>query len=75
MQIFLRKQQTVYSKEMCKRGRTAKAVEQKKEDECIGCPYRQSERYCFPCMKKLLGTEEKEHEKEIVFEQEEKKDG
>ena len=43
--------------------------------ECIGCPYRQSERYCFPCMKKLLGTEEKEHEKEIVFEQEEKKDG
>ena len=31
-----------------------KAVELKKEDECIGCPYRQSERYCFPCMKKQL---------------------
>lgn len=47
---------------------------------CMRCRFfygnnRQSERYCFPCMKKLLGIEEKEHEKEIVFEQEEKKDG
>lgn len=25
-----------------------------KRSECDGCTYRQSERYCFPCMKKLL---------------------
>lgn len=29
----------------------------------------------FSMYEKLLGIEEKEHEKEIVFEQEEKKDG
>lgn len=23
--------------------------------ECAGCTYKQSEEYCFPCMKKLLG--------------------
>lgn len=28
---------------------------QDKEDICFECPYRQSERYCFPCMKRLLG--------------------
>ena len=26
-------------------------------DECTNCPYRQNERYCFPCMKKILGKE------------------
>ena len=25
-----------------------------KEDMCFGCPYRQTERYCFPCMRKIL---------------------
>lgn len=40
---------------------------------CGGCPYRQSELYCFPCMRKLLGKEEKETE--IADEMEEKKDG
>ena len=30
-----------------------------REDMCFGCPYRQSERYCFPCMKKMLGIKEK----------------
>jgi len=40
---------------------------------CVGCPYRQSELYCFPCMRKLLGKEEKETE--IADEMEEKKDG
>ena len=25
-----------------------------KESECDGCTYRQSEGYCFPCMKNLL---------------------
>ena len=23
--------------------------------ECFECPYRQSEKYCFPCMKRILG--------------------
>ncbi len=37
-----------------------KPVERSKESQCFDCPYNQSERYCFPCMKKLLGrTEEK----------------
>lgn len=22
---------------------------------CRGCPYKQAERFCFPCMKKILG--------------------
>lgn len=48
---------------------------QDKESKCYECPYRQSERYCFPCMKKLLGHEEKEIQNEIKPEQEEKKDG
>lgn len=26
-------------------------------NSCIGCSYRQTERYCFPCMKKLLARE------------------
>ena len=28
--------------------------------ECFGCPYPQTERYCFPCMKKILGETEDE---------------
>ena len=42
--------------------------------KCFECPYRQSEKYCFPCMKKLLGCEEKEKQNEIMPEQEEKED-
>lgn len=63
------------AKKCVKEDTQPKAAEQEKKDKCFGCPYRQSEHYCFPCMKKLLGIEEKEHEKEIVLEQEEKKDG
>lgn len=29
-------------------------TEQDKEDMCFGCPYKQSEQYCFPCMRKIL---------------------
>ncbi len=46
-----------------------------KPDMCVGCPYRQSEQYCFPCMKKLLGIKEKENESKIVFKQEENQNG
>lgn len=29
-------------------------MEDDKESLCFGCPYRQSEKYCFPCMRKIL---------------------
>lgn len=36
------------------------AAEVSRESQCFGCPYSQTEKYCFPCMKKLLmGTEGK----------------
>lgn len=28
------------------------------EIQCLDCPYRQSERYCFPCMVKVIGRAE-----------------
>lgn len=44
-----------------------------KRSACDGCSYGQTERYCFPCMKKLLGYKEREIQNDL--EQEEKKDG
>lgn len=32
----------------------AEITEQDRLDMCFGCPYRQSERYCFPCMRMIL---------------------
>lgn len=29
-------------------------TEADKESRCFGCPYRQSEKYCFPCMREIL---------------------
>ena len=43
-----------------------------KKSKCFGCPYPHTEGYCFPCMKEILGLIKK---KQIVIEQEEKKDG
>ncbi|MDE6254022.1 MAG: hypothetical protein K2M78_15555 [Lachnospiraceae bacterium] len=45
------------------------------ESECYGCPYGPSERYCFPCMKKLLGYKKKETCNGDKVEQEETEDG
>lgn len=50
-------------------------TEQEKEDICFGCPYRQSERYCFPCMRRLLGHKGKETQNNSDFKMEEKDDG
>lgn len=63
-------------------------MEQNRENKCFGCPYRQSEQYCFPCMKKLLdkkentfraslsvqkaGEAQRKETERIVLEQEEK---
>ena len=29
-------------------------AEEDKESLCFECPYRQSEKFCFPCMRKIL---------------------
>lgn len=29
-------------------------TEENKESLCFECPYKQSEKYCFPCMRKIL---------------------
>lgn len=34
-----------------------------RNSQCTGCPYKQSEGYCFPCMKKLLGGKKEEDKK------------
>lgn len=34
-------------------------MEQDKENMCFECPYRQSEKYCFPCMRKILRSDNK----------------
>ncbi len=31
-----------------------KKPKKEEKSECTDCPYKQSEGYCFPCMKKLL---------------------
>ena len=31
-----------------------------KDDLCFDCPYKQSERYCFPCMRKILKGNKKD---------------
>lgn len=38
--------------------------EQDKGSECFECPYRQSDRYCFPCMKNILGKGKNERIRE-----------
>ena len=42
--------------------------------KCFGCPYPQSEKYCFPCMQKLLKQKGKEIQKNN-YKMEEKDDG
>lgn len=51
------------AKKCVKEDTQPKAAEQEKEDKCFGCPYRQSEQYCFPCMKKLLGMEQEQNKR------------
>lgn len=29
--------------------------EEHKDSKCIGCPYGKNSKYCFPCMKDILG--------------------
>lgn len=46
------------AKKCVKEESEVEALEADKESICFGCPYRQSDRYCFPCMRKLLGRAE-----------------
>lgn len=62
------------AKECVKEERKPEITEQDRDNMCFECPYKQAEKYCFPCMKKLLGKKGKETEK-FVSEQEEKEDG
>lgn len=56
--------------------REPEIMEEDKTSVCFECPFRQSEKYCFPCMKKILEEKRKGTGKKIVFEeQEEKSDG
>lgn len=71
--FFYGNQQQCIAKKCIRDEVQTKTAEQKPKSMCVGCPYRQSEQYCFPCMKKILGIKEKETD--IVIETEEKKDG
>lgn len=71
--FFYGNQQQCIAKKCIRDEVQTKPAEQKLKSMCVGCPYRQSEQYCFPCMKKILGIKEKETD--IVIETEEKKDG
>ena len=67
MQILLRKQQTVYNKESVKQDAQPKAVEQKKKDECIGCPYRQSGKILFSMYEKAALEQRKRSMRKKLF--------
>lgn len=43
------------AKQCVKKEREAEISEPDMGSECFECPYRQSEKYCFPCMKRILG--------------------
>lgn len=45
-----------------------KEVQKSENSECMECPYKQGNGYCFPCMKKLL---EKKANKKNVDDQKE----
>lgn len=49
------------AKECVKKLRQKETV---RNSPCAGCPYRQSENYCFPCMKKILGGKKEEEKKD-----------
>lgn len=72
--FFYGNRQQCIAKKCVREEKQTKPVEQEKNRKCVGCSYRQSEQYCFPCMKEILGIKEKK-ETDIVIETEEKKDG
>lgn len=56
----------------CVKKKEEKKPEYDRSSKCFGCPYKQSDQYCFPCMKELLGMPAgKGTHEEIILEQEE----
>lgn len=39
----------------CCKTKQETVTEKKIPEKCVGCPYKQSNEYCFPCMKKIIG--------------------
>lgn len=42
------------AKKYVKEESKSEIMEEDKESLCFGCPYRLSEKYCFPCMREIL---------------------
>ena len=42
----------------------AEVTERDMESECFNCQYRQSDKYCFPCMKKILEKQRQEEKQD-----------
>mgnify|MGYP001047270196 FL=1 len=42
------------AKECVREESKPETAEEDKESLCFECPYRQSEKFCFPCMRKIL---------------------
>ena len=53
-QFFYGNNRQCLAKKCVKEESKPEITEQDKENMCFGCPYRQSERYCFPCMRRIL---------------------
>lgn len=58
--FFYGRSRQCIAKECVKKPRQKETV---RNSQCTGCPYKQSESYCFPCMKKILEGK-KEEDKE-----------
>lgn len=39
----------------CHKSKSKSVQEKRLPEKCVGCPYKQSDGYCFPCMKDILG--------------------
>lgn len=59
--FFYNNSRQCIAKECVKKPRQKETV---RNSQCTGCPYKQSEGYCFPCMKKLLGGKKEEDKKD-----------
>ena len=42
------------SKKCVKEESKPETTDKDRESKCFGCPYRRTEKFCFPCMKELL---------------------
>ena len=53
-QFFYGNSSQCLAKKCVKEDSKPEITEEDKESQCFGCPYKQSESYCFPCMRKIL---------------------